>query len=274
MSDQQIHPDEEYVLVPRKRIKLSRMRKGIIGAMLVGSVAALTGAGTFASFSATTSNDAAFKTIRVALQNNTSSTTCLSPAAATGGTGTINAAIDTNDATGCGELFPTALAAGVNTTATVDVKNVGDNAGNLYVFAPAACTVAAANTSFNTGSGTHGTNGQLCGQVVFTLHNGVDCLWPSQSGACPTLGDSATTTFQSFASTATFGAKITAASSLAVNATKSFTVVARLKQITGCTADSDTDSNNDGFTDNKGIGCDNKFQNEKATMSFRWLMQA
>ena len=273
MSDQQIHQDEEYVLVPRKRLKLSRMRKGVIGAMLVGAVGALAGAGTFASFSATTTNDATFKTVRLAMSNAVNGgSACTSPSAVAG-SGTINAAIDTNDASGCAELFPTPLKSGVTATAAVVITNVGDTQSDLFLFAPANCTVGAVSTAFNTGSAAHGTNGPLCGRVDFSLYDGTNCLFPvATSGACTALADgTSNATFSNFFSSYPFATRLQVATAMAATSgTKTFTVTVRMKNTTGCSGDT---SPLDGFVDATGVGCDNIYMNEKATLQMRWLMQ-
>lgn len=274
MSDEQVPQSEDYVLVPRRRLKLSRMRRFIIGGLVLGTIAALGGAGTFASFSATTTNDATFKTVRLAMSNKVNGgTACTSPSAIAG-TGTINAAIDTNNGS-CTELFPDPLKSGTTATAAVEITNTGDTTSDLYLFAPADCTVGAVSTAYNTGSGTHGTNGQLCGRVDFSVSDGTNCLFPSGAGACAALADGTTNqTFHDFFTTAPFTSKLQVATAMATSSAKTFTITVRMKNSTGGNCSAGTDSNNDGFVDSTGIGCDNKYMNEKATLQMRWLMQA
>ncbi|MBW8827528.1 MAG: hypothetical protein JF603_14430 [Acidobacteria bacterium] len=254
-------------------------------------MAALGGAGTFASFSASTSNDASFQTVHLSLKNTVGATTCTSPAGLPGsGTGGVaTAAVDTNDASGCAALFPTVLKAGVEATADVVVANDGGSTGGLYLFAPAACVVSSPkDLAFNAGSAAtstaYGANPEdLCKRVVFSVEVGGACVWPTTGGACPTLGDTSTSdySFAKFGDDHTFSGKLTAFSALVSGTPQTFHVKAYMKTTLGCTRDSDTDVNTtgtdgvkDGFTDTKGIGCDNIYQNQKAALSLRWLMQA
>jgi predicted ribosomally synthesized peptide with SipW-like signal peptide len=278
---------EDYVLVPKRKMKLSRARKFTVIAMVVGAVVSIAGAGTFASFSASTTNDAGFTTARLALENG-GPTGCTSPAGVVGN-GSPQSAVDSNEATtGCPTLFPTPLKAGVIQSANVDIKNVGDVASNVYLFTEAACSVTYATSTYNQGTAT-----DLCSRVDLSIQGTGVCIFGADTspadGTCDTLAQG--TSNQSFAyfsdknlggananvaNARTFANKGSAvASSLAVNATSTFTIKVRMKVSSGgaCTGLTDA-SPVDGFDDTTGRGCDNGYQNQKAQLVFKWLAQA
>ncbi|MCU1377235.1 MAG: putative phage protein [Acidimicrobiales bacterium] len=129
---------EDYVLVHKSKAKISRARKMVIGVMAIGAVAALANSGTFASFSASTTNDATFKTGTLILSNGVNAgTACFSSKASNGGANDLD--LDAND-TSCDALFGANLVPGATPyTAIVTVRNEGTSAGDLKVYAPAAC---------------------------------------------------------------------------------------------------------------------------------------
>jgi hypothetical protein len=278
--------DGDYVLVHKSKAKISRARKFIIGTMMVGAVAAITGAGTFASFSASTSNDATFSTTRLALSNTVNGgTACTSPAASPGvaGTGTQNVAVDTNDED-CDALFPDDLIPGTPVTATVDVSNESNDPGDLYLFATAACKVDIADDAFDAGTATFTGSGNLCERVQLSIQDTTDstCVYGTDNttpGVCDTLTDGTTgQSFADFSGAYPFATKKTVATALSTTPHQ-FVITVLMKTTTGvnCTGlpDSDVDTGTpDGFGDNTGVGCDNKYMNQKADMTFRWLVQA
>jgi hypothetical protein len=279
--------DGDYVLVHKSKAKISRARKFIIGTMMVGAVAAITGAGTFASFSASTSNDATFSTTRLALSNSVNgNTACTSPAAKAtgpGSTGTQNTDVDTNDEE-CDTLFPDDLTPGDPQTATVDVSNTSNDPADLYLFATAACKVDLADPAFDAGSYSFTDPGNLCDRVQLSIQDTTDgaCVYGADvdtNDVCDVLDDSTTgQSFSDFSSTHDFDGKLPVATGLD-NTAHQFVITVLMTTTKGvnCTGlpDSDVDTGTvDGFGDATGIGCDNKYMNQKADMSFRWQIQA
>jgi predicted ribosomally synthesized peptide with SipW-like signal peptide len=140
---------EDYVLVHKRKAKISRARKMIIGVMAVGTVAALTGAGTFASFSASTTNDATFKTGTIVLTNKVASgNTCWSSKVDNSNAPANDPTLDVNDTT-CDALFAANLLPGTSYTAVVQVRNEGTTNGILKMFAPTPCTNGAGAAKTN-----------------------------------------------------------------------------------------------------------------------------
>lgn len=271
---------EDYVLVPKRKAKLSRARKSVIGFMVVGAIAAVGGGGTFASFSASTTNDASFSTARLALRNGTT-TACVTPSATAGGT--QDAAIDSNNvestasagsgAADCPTLFEDPIKPGATEEAIVTITNVGDEAGDVSVFTPAACDAAVANTGFNAGDEAFDN---ICTRIDISIENTVtnDCIFPVVSTEpCAALGQGTTNaSFADFGTGVTFGGKRLAFDDLATNAPATFSVKVRMK-ITDCSTAVEGDPTF-GFADGTGNGCDNGYMNQKALMNLRWQMQA
>ncbi|MCU1374815.1 MAG: hypothetical protein JWO68_2101, partial [Actinomycetia bacterium] len=133
------HDQGDYVLVHKSKAKISRARKMIIGVMAIGAVAAMTNAGTFASFSAATQNDATFQSGRIVLTNTVpGGQTCFSDG--TAANNTQSADLNTNNNTNCTGLgFGTFLVPGSIATANITLVNKSDTAAPLAVFATAAC---------------------------------------------------------------------------------------------------------------------------------------
>lgn len=139
-------PREDYVMVPRRKVRISGARKLMLGVMAVGAVAAVGGAGTFASFSASTSNDATFTSGTLILSNKVpSGNTCWSSRVgpdAADGAAAADTDLDTND-TNCDSLFGVNLLPGVQNDTWVTLKNEGTASGVLKVFSPAASAALA-----------------------------------------------------------------------------------------------------------------------------------
>jgi predicted ribosomally synthesized peptide with SipW-like signal peptide len=274
------HNSGDYVLVHKNKAKISRARKFIIGTMMVGAVAAIAGAGTFASFSASTTNEASFSTARMAISNNT---TCVTPAGVAA-SGVASADVDTNN-TVCDALFPNPLKPGEGATKNVAIKNVGDVAGDLYLYATALCTKTVNLATYDMGTATN-----LCSRVVMSVEDTDTntCLYPAGAGACAELGQNTPTTqsFLDFSTNKQFANKITVKSNLATTTTQNVAVRVYWLKTVGTTAcslvipgGSATDDvpagtpNGDGFVDATGQGCDNPYMNQKANLNFRWQIQ-
>jgi predicted ribosomally synthesized peptide with SipW-like signal peptide len=139
-------PNEDYVLVHKSKVRISRARKFVMGTMAIGAVAAITGAGTFASFSASTDNDATFNSGTLVLSNKVDSgQTCFSARSAVEGSPgvTDDASLNVND-TDCDNLISTALTpGGTPVTAHVTLRNEGNTNGTLKAFASEVCADAA-----------------------------------------------------------------------------------------------------------------------------------
>ncbi|MCU1484450.1 MAG: hypothetical protein JWN67_1196 [Actinomycetia bacterium] len=277
--------NEDYVLVHKTKAKISRARKLVIGTMLVGAVAAIAGAGTFASFSASTTNNATFTTARMAISNNT---TCVTPAGVAG-TGVASPNVDANNAT-CAPLFPTPLKPGVLATKDVEIQNVGDVDGALKLYALANCAVTVNNSGFDMG-----TAQDLCDRVQVSFHNDTtnNCIYPVAVGACVAITDSTTgQSFNDFSSAHKFNAPLsvlpssgTDLTTIGVTNKAKVTVSVYWKKTTGTTDCSAAlqintpgitatdDTPTDGFIDSNGQGCDNPYMNQKASLNLRWQIQ-
>ena len=176
----------DYVLVPARKAKISRARKGIIGTMVLGAVIAITGSGTFASFSATTANQADFRTGRIDLSNEVDT----GQACFASGTGADNVAdddanTDENANDTCDALFDDNLRPGVAATAELTLTNdsTSDYNGELTVFAD-TITFTNCVSALNEGAEIGGT-GNLCDGVEVIIQetdlnfaNPV-CVWPA-----------------------------------------------------------------------------------------------
>jgi predicted ribosomally synthesized peptide with SipW-like signal peptide len=284
------HNSGDYVLVHKNKAKISRARKFIIGTMMVGAVAAIAGAGTFASFSASTTNEGSFSTARMAITNNTD---CVTPAGVAG-TGVASNDVDVNNQV-CDALFPDPLKPGELATKDVEIENVGDVSGALKLYALSACDVSVKNASFDMG-----TADDLCDRVVISIDNLTTgkCLYPSGASACtalsqttPVHGEASAQSFNDFSADHQFTTAIDVLPSSGTELTTTgLTNKAKVrvsvywrqsKGTTACNAAfsnhtpgiTATDTDNDGFIDGDGTGCDNPYMNQKATLNLRWQIQ-
>lgn len=250
----------DYVLVHKSKAKISRARKAVIGMMAIGAVAAIAGAGTFASFSATTTNDASFKTGRLVLSNTKQSgTACFSS-----GTGANNAEGDANldeNETTCDALFATNLKPGTTATAGVTLTNgsTGDYTGVLSIYSLSTCTNEKNDTNENAGSANLCDAAELYIQeytdATFATPTG-NCVWPTMGTACD-FSPSGTDEFSDFlADNGTFATRQQLAATLATGSSKHYLVAVRLNSAGGFSA--------------TGIGLDNKYQNKKANLHLTW----
>jgi predicted ribosomally synthesized peptide with SipW-like signal peptide len=283
-----IQNDGEYGS-PITKTKVNKARKLIIGMMAVGTAVALGGAGTFASFSASTTNDGSFETARIALENDADGV-CTSPSGVVG-TGVENSALNTNDATGCQALFDEALVPGELYNNDVVLENVGNAAGDLLLFASDTCNEEVpAEATFDAGSSTY----SICDRILITVDTPADgCIFPElATGACPTLDESADDTTLSFNAfdANTFNSALEVAAAADFDATDSVTANVKVYMLrTDGNDDADADTKDDcpvgitdaetagagnGFDDTTGIGCDNQYMNKRADLDLRWLIQA
>lgn len=170
----------------------TRLKQYLMLLIAMGVVAvAITGSGTFASFSAETTNSGnAFATGTLVLKNTTSAGFCLS----TGGGNT-----NTNVNAACDKVIDVNLQEpGDSTTGTVDLLNDGSLNGSALTFTPSSCT-----PSDVAGQTYHGT-GDPCGvldvyvQEVDGSSNPVSCLYGG--GTATTCAFSNTKTLSALAS--------------------------------------------------------------------------
>jgi predicted ribosomally synthesized peptide with SipW-like signal peptide len=144
-------PNEDYVLVHKSKVRISRARKFIMGTMAVGAVAAIAGAGTFASFSASTDNDATFQTATVILTNktNTGANTCWSSNQDNASSPSLDADLDANGTT-CDNLLSANLVPGTTYTTYLKLSNQGNQTGTLKLFGAAGACVGSINDNNGT----------------------------------------------------------------------------------------------------------------------------
>ena len=269
----------DYVLVHKSKAKISRARKAVIGIMAIGAIAAIAGGGTFASFSASTTNDGVFRTGRVELSNSVNSgTACFSTEV--DGNSTVNDAnLDSNE-TDCDALFTSDLRPGVLSTSDITLDNSSSYAnGNLYLFgvddvdtgSTNVCASVVNDAAFR--SGLKGT-GNICDKVEMTIQEYSDsarttalvsCVFPfNGSGVCPTLNPASPTASAKIDqfpwNYGTGGNR-----NLGAFNTNTNTTGERFFRITVTMPDG-------GFSAT-GLGLDNKYQNLKPSMKLRWLLQ-
>jgi predicted ribosomally synthesized peptide with SipW-like signal peptide len=158
---------------------VAKTKRLLVGILIIGALAALIGAGTFATFDATTTNSATFTSGTIVLSNTVNAgSACLSTAGAP-----IQGGAGTNNANGCDALFPAATnKPGDTATANITLAHTGNiNASKLQLFAAGACASSAApDANGNRGSGA------LCPQLQlivketlsdFTTSTGAGCVY-------------------------------------------------------------------------------------------------
>jgi hypothetical protein len=240
----------------------SSVRKWVITALVVGATATLAGAGTFASFSASTSNgDNVFSTGRIELSNTKQSgTTCVS--GYTGAGGAAQANLDNND-NACDSLISVTLAkpGGAAQEGRVALANTGDYNGLLQLFVPGSgCTSATVASPAGSGN--------LCDKLEVYIQETnstyatpvASCVFPyNATTACNTSFTAASDTLADLASSATPAApKPTTAITLDTGATRYFVVKVNFAS---------------GGFDANGNGADNAFQNRSAAFGLTWRLQ-
>lgn len=236
----------------------SSLRKWVLGAVAATAIAGAAGAGTFASFSASTeNNNNVFSTGQVELSNTKQSgTTCVS-----GHTGATPAAnLDTNGNTGCDALIDLSLRSpGDTANGRVALANTGDYDGLLQFWLD-GCT----NTTVVTPAGT----GNLCNKLevyvqefnsAYTAATS-SCVFPfNATTACNATWSASSDSLADLASAATSAApKPTTAITIAKDATRYYQVSLRFA---------------DGGFDANGNGVDNAFQNLRAAFDLNWRLQ-
>jgi predicted ribosomally synthesized peptide with SipW-like signal peptide len=238
----------------------STLRRWAFGALAVGAVAAA-GAGTFASFSASTQNpDNVFSTGAIELSNTKQGgTACLSGHTGTG-TGSPASNLDSNGNAGCDALIDLTLQGpGDTANGRLALANTGDYDG-LLQFWLNGCT----NDAVVTPSG----SGNLCDKLEVYIQEFnstyttpvASCVFPySASAACSATWAGSSDTLTDLASSATSAApKPTTAVALNEAATKHYQVSLRFA---------------DGGFDANGNGVDNQYQNRRASFGLTWRLQ-
>lgn len=239
----------------------SSLRKWVLGAVAATAIAAAAGAGTFASFSASTENpDNVFSTGQIELSNTKQGgTACLSGHTGTG-TGSPATDLDANDNSGCDALIDLTLRSpGDTANGRLALANTGDYDGLLQFWLD-GCT----NTTVVTPAG----SGNLCDKLevyvqefdsAYTTPTS-SCVFPFNAGAaCNASWSAAGDSLTDLASSATAAApKPTAAVALAQAATKYYQVSLRFA---------------DGGFDANGNGVDNAFQNRRASFDLTWRLR-
>jgi hypothetical protein len=225
---------------------MDRRKKLLISAALVLAVAAVIGAGSFATFNAQTGNPGnAFAAGTLVLSDTKQGgSACLS----TGG-GTT----DTNVNTNCDTLYNlTVKKPGDSGTANVTLKNEGSLAGSLFKVFSNACTGGDAS-----GETYHGT-GNPCTKVQLYIQQFSDsgfstplaCIYGGATGNTCSFSDTTKTLgdFQTTYGSAPSG--LTIGSGLTAGASAYFQVGVKMPS-----------------------GADNTFQGRKATVDFEWYLE-
>ncbi|HEX8228237.1 MAG TPA: TasA family protein, partial [Chloroflexia bacterium] len=221
------------------------LKKVLLTVMVLGMVSGVLGSGTFATFTAQTTNpNNTFQAGTLVLSNTkTGGTTCFS----TGGGNT-----DTNSNTNCDQLInATVRKPGDTASQTLTVKNEGSLAASALKLFSTACTNA--NSSGESYFGT----GLACGKVQLYVQQYSDasfttpsaCLYGGATGATCDFSE-ATKTLSAFQTAyGSSGSGLTVGSGLAAGASVYVKIAVQLP----------TDANN-------------SFQGRQATMDFNWYM--
>lgn len=224
---------------------VSNLKKVLLTVMVLGMVSGVLGSGTFATFTAQTTNpNNTFVAGTLVLSNTkTGGTTCFS----TGGGNT-----DTNSNTACDQLInATVRKPGDTASQTLTVKNEGSLAGSALKLFSTAC--ANSNSSGELYFGT----GLPCGKVQLYIQQYSDagfttpsaCLYGGATGVTCDFSD-ATKTLSAFQSAyGSSGAGLSVGSGLASGASVYVKIAVQLP----------SDANN-------------SFQGRQATMDFNWHM--
>ena len=175
-----------------------KVKKILVGMLVVGAFGAAVSGSTFATFSAQTTNSAQFQTGTLLLGNKVGSgSECFSTA--------VGVAINGNSAT-CDNLFNlSGVKPGDSGSVAVVVKNEGTiNGSALTVYAQAACAEAGANYIVG-GNTFNGSATDLCAQAQLSVDQDGTCFYGPAGCA-----NDATHTFSGFASTYTPGSSYAA----------------------------------------------------------------
>jgi hypothetical protein len=239
----------------------SSVRKWVLGALAAGVITTAAGAGTFASFSASTENPGnVFSTGQIELSNTKQGgTACLSGHTGTG-TGAPASNLDANGNGGCDALIDLTLRSpGDTASGRLALANTGDYDGLLQFWLD-GCT----NTTVVTPAG----SGNLCDKLevfvqefnsAYTTPTS-SCVFPfNASAACNASWGASGDSLSDLATAATSAApKPTSAITIAKDATRYYQVSLRFA---------------DGGFDANGNGVDNAFQNRRAAFDLTWRLQ-
>jgi len=202
-------------------------KRGLLVSVAAVVALATTAAFTLGAFSATIQNPTSnFSSATIQLEEGSGSTTCFST-----GTGTGGSVTSTNTNTTCGINVLTGtlgqIPGGTALTSTITLTNVGNHAASASSLVVGACTAAAA-TGNNGYTGADLTGNAFCGKVDVTIANTTSgatdaCVYPTQTGACPT--PSTTNNLTTLATAGTFTAPMSA---LAAGASATYVVTVQL----------------------------------------------
>lgn len=168
---------------------MSLFRKILMSLMVIGGIASLVSAGTYASFNATTQNaSSSFATGSLVLDRKVGATSCFSVGA---GTNT-----DTNANTTCGAVIndttvklddPNTVGVESQVTADLTIQNVGSTAGTLTLFAadadPVTGGVQTCLSATNNGYWTGGT-GNVCTTATMTIQEYTSATFLTKTATC------------------------------------------------------------------------------------------
>jgi predicted ribosomally synthesized peptide with SipW-like signal peptide len=275
------HDQGDYVLVHKSKAKISRARKMIIGVMAIGAVAAMTGAGTFASFNASTTNDATFKTGRIILSNAVNGgQTCFSSGTAAGQTSTSDAVLDENTTT-CDLFFTGPIRPGDVATANVDLVNSSTYTNaNLYARQPSSSSTCV-TSSINDATFDAIGSGNLCGAVRIAIQEFSDagfttplssCAYPYNSAAACDVVNGVAGVKQTAMSSFPAGFASLPGANVPGTPNSNGNLGAFAASVTARHYQVQYYLPSNGFTAT-GFAADNQYQNLKAALTIKWLIQ-
>jgi predicted ribosomally synthesized peptide with SipW-like signal peptide len=252
------------VLVPARTLRMSRIRKAIVGVSLLGAVGVLAGTGTFASFSASTTNAGnVFSTGKLELSNaKQSGTACLSGYSGPG-TGSPQSNLDSNGNSSCDTLFNLTLSRpGDTATANLAIGNTGSYDGELQFWLANGCQ----NQTVATPAG----SSNLCGKLevyVQEMNSSYttptsSCVFPAAAGTACNTGWSASSDSLTDLATAATASTPFPSTPLSLPNTGTTTRYFQIKLRFG---DLGFDAN--------GNGLDNAYQNRRAAFDLVWRLQ-
>jgi predicted ribosomally synthesized peptide with SipW-like signal peptide len=259
MSTATRNRSEDMVLVPARKLRATRIRKTLVGVAALGAVGVLAANGTFASFSASTTNDDnVFSTGRLELSNTVEGgQACLS--GYTGpGTGDAQDDLDANDNGECDALFALDLHnPGDTAEADLTIANTGDFNGLLKFWLPDGCDDA--EVASPAGSLNLCDNLEVSVQETNTLGGTAKtaCVYPAAASACADVV--AKKTLADLAADAITSTPLPSAGvAIAKDAERFFTVAVHFP---------------DNAFDGNGNGADNGYQNRSAAFDLVWRLQ-
>ena len=156
---------------------MAKIKRLLVGVLIIGALAALIGGGTFATFDATTTNSATFTSGTIVLSNTVNAgLACLSSAGAP-----IQGGAGTNNTNACDPLFAAGnYKPGDSASANVTLSHTGNiNASKLQLYAGGACVSSAAPDA----NGNRGT-GALCPQLQLTVKETLADFTTSTGAGC------------------------------------------------------------------------------------------